>query len=179
MKNSIHCIALLAALACTPAGARVIDSSAGGFTIENVVTVPVDAATAWKALVEDVDHWWPKGHSWWGKEGKFSIEPRAGGCFCETAGARSAMHMTVAFVDPGKMLRMVGGLGPLQGMGLNGAMDWRLDPTEGGTKITLHYVAGGYTTQDLAKFVAVVDQVQGIQLGGLAQFLSPPAPGKP
>ena len=80
--------------------------------------------------------------------------------------------MTVSFADPGHLLRMLGGLGPLQGMGLSGVMEWRLQPIEGGTRITLHYVAGGYTTEDLVKFAPIVDQVQGIQLGGLGDYLS-------
>jgi uncharacterized protein YndB with AHSA1/START domain len=164
---------LSAALLHSPlAAAKVLDSSPAGFTVENSVVVPVDAKVAWSALVKDVDRWWPKDHSWFGKDGKFSIDARAGGCFCEKAGARQAQHMTVSFVDPGATLRMIGGLGPLQGLGLDGVMDWALAPADGGTTITLRYVAGGYTTTDLVKFAAVVDQVQGLQLGGLAAFLS-------
>lgn len=155
----------------TALAAKVLDSSPSGFTIENSVVVPADEKTAWRALVEDVDRWWPKDHSWWGKGGRFSIEPRAGGCFCEHAGKRSALHMLVTFVDPGSLLRMTGGLGPLQGMGLHGALEWRFEKAEGGTRITLRYVAGGYSPQDLSKFVPVVDQVQGVQLGGLASWL--------
>lgn len=158
-------------LISTPLSAKVLHSTATGFAIENSVTVPVDADTAWKALVKDVDRWWPKDHSWFGAEGRFRIEPRAGGCFCETAGKREALHMTVNHVDPGKLLRMLGGLGPLQGMGLHGALEWRLVAVEGGTRITLHYVVGGYTNQDLVKFAPVVDHVQSLQLGGLARWL--------
>jgi uncharacterized protein YndB with AHSA1/START domain len=164
--------ALLLTLTPTGAGAKVLNSRADGFTIENVVTVPVDPAAAWKALVNDVDKWWPKDHSWFGKDGKFRIEPRAGGCFCETSGKREALHMQVSFADPGKLLRMLGGLGPLQGMGLSGALEWRFEAAEGGTRITLHYIAGGYTPEDLSKFAPIVDHVQGIQLGGLGDYLS-------
>ena len=160
-----------ALLAATPAAAEVRDSSAAGFTVENSIVVPVDAKTAWRGLVDHVDRWWPKDHSWFGAEGKFTIDARAGGCFCERAGARQALHMTVSFVDPHALLRMVGGLGPLQGLGLYGAMDWTFTPTEGGTRITLRYVAGGYTTADLVKLASVVDRVQATQLGGLGTFL--------
>jgi hypothetical protein len=168
--KSIALLAILA-LACASASAAVVDKSAAGFTVENSVVVPVDAKVAWDGFVGHVDEWWPKDHSWWGAEGKFTIDPRAGGCFCETAGKRSAQHMVVSFVDPPGMMRMTGGLGPLQGMGLTGALEWTFTPAPGGTKITLRYVAGGYTTTDLVKFSAIVDKVQGIQLGGLAAFL--------
>lgn len=170
------CLAVLAtAFALTPAAsvqAAVKDATAAGFTLENTQVVPVDAATAWKALVEDVDRWWPKDHSWWGAESTLSIQPRAGGCFCEIAGARQAQHMLVTFVDPGATLRMIGGLGPLQGMGLHGALEFRLAPVDGGgTRITLYYRAGGYSPDDLGQFAAVVDRVQGVQLAGLADYL--------
>ncbi len=169
------------ALAALPAAAEVKDSSPSGFTVENTVTVPVAPAVAWKALVGDVDRWWPADHTWWGDARRLSIDPRAGGCFCERHGARQAWHMTVTFADPGKLLRMTGGLGPLQGMGLNGALEFRLAPAgPGGTRITLWYRVGGYTPDDLSKFAPVVDRVQAQQLGGLARFLgadaAPPAP---
>jgi len=155
-----------------PAQAVVKDSSPSGFTLENVAVVPVPPAVAWKALVDDVDKWWPADHTWWGDASKLSIVPRVGGCFCEIDGDRQAWHMAVTFVDPEKTLRLTGGLGPLQGMGLHGALEFRLAATaEGGTSITLWYRAGGYTPDDLSKFAPVVDKVQGLQLGGLADFL--------
>src|SRR3546814_11608851 len=76
--------------------------------------------------------------------------------------------MVVVFAEPGKLLRLAGGLGPLQGMGLHGVMEWRLAPIEGGTRVTLFYRAGGYTPADLSKFAPVVDRVQALPLGGFA-----------
>jgi hypothetical protein len=173
MKHPIQAIALGAALLLVAAGAQaeVKDATPSGFTLENSQVVPVDADTAWRALVNDVGQWWPKDHTWWGNAADLSIDATAGGCFCERHGAQQALHMTVTFVDPGKTLRMTGGLGPLQGMGLHGALEFRFAQVEGGTKITLWYRAGGYTPDDLSKFVAVVDQVQGQQLSGLAEYV--------
>jgi hypothetical protein len=163
-------VASLAVLDSAPAA--VIDAAANGFTIANTVDVPVDAMTAWKALVDDVGEWWPRDHTWWGEASELTIEPRAGGCFCERNGAQQAQHLLVTFVDPGKLLRLTGGLGPLQGMGLHGVLEFRLAPAaNGGTAITLFYRAGGYTPDDLAAFAGVVDQVQALQLGGLAAHL--------
>ena len=155
----------------TVAHGAVVDASPAGFTVENSETVPVTADAAWQALVADVGRWWPADHTWWGDASKLSIDARAGGCFCEIDGPRQAWHMSVHFVDPGKLLRMTGGLGPLQGLGLHGALEWRLAAVEGGTRITLHYRVGGYSPDDLSKFAPVVDQVQAQQLGGLARHL--------
>src|SRR3546814_6719682 len=62
----IRLLCVLLACSLAPAAARVVDSSPAGFTVENSRDVPVDAGAAWRALVDDVDRWWPKDHSWWG-----------------------------------------------------------------------------------------------------------------
>jgi uncharacterized protein YndB with AHSA1/START domain len=169
---------LAAAVMARPASADVKDSSPSGFTIENSVLVPVSAATAWSALVNDVDLWWPKDHSWWGRESKLAIDARAGGCFCEIAGDRQAQHLQVVFVSPPTLLRLNGALGPMQGMGLSGVLEWRLQAADGGTRITLWYRVGGYSPDDLRQLAPVVDRVQGLQLGGLANYLNEKS-GKP
>jgi uncharacterized protein YndB with AHSA1/START domain len=177
-RNVVALAVAALCLASAPAWASVKDATPAGFTIENTVDVPTDPETTWTALVNDVDAWWPADHTWWGKDSVLSIEPRAGGCFCEKNGKQQqALHMLVTMVDPGRLLRMTGGLGPLQGMGLHGALEFRLQPTATGTRVTMFYRAGGYTPDDLVKFARIVDQVQAIQLGGLAEFLrSKPAP---
>ncbi len=165
---------LLAALAAPVAHSAVLDASPSGFTLENSEVVLVDADRAWEALVGEVDRWWPRDHTWWGSEGTLSIEPKAGGCFCEIddTGRRQARHLEVLFVDPGRTLRMGGGLGPLQGLGLQGALEFRLAPeASGGTRITLWYRVGGYSPDDLSAFAPVVDRVQGMQLAALAAHL--------
>jgi uncharacterized protein YndB with AHSA1/START domain len=154
------------------AHAAVIEATASGFTLENTIRVSADAETAWRALVDDVDRWWPRDHTWWGEPSTLSIEPKAGGCFCERNGKQQALHLLVTFVDPGKLLRLTGGLGPLQGMGLHGALEFRFAPADdGGTTITMFYRVGGYTPDDLAQFAPVVDQVQAQQLGALGGYL--------
>lgn len=176
-----HAIAACLAFAvlATPATAAVKDQTAAGFTLENEAVVAVDAATAWDALVNDVDRWWPKDHTWWGAESKLSIDARAGGCFCEIDGSRQAQHLQVVFTEPGKLLRMTGGLGPLQGMGLHGVLEFRLEPVQGPdgderrdmTRIVLHYRAGGYAPDHIGAFAAVVDGVQATQLKGLVAHI--------
>jgi uncharacterized protein YndB with AHSA1/START domain len=176
VKRPLGAALLAVAAIAAPAHAEVKDATPDGFTIENSVWVAAKPQAAYAALVHDVGRWWPADHTWWGDASKLSISDKAGGCFCETDGTRQAWHMTVTFTDPGKLLRMTGGLGPLQGMGLNGALEWRFAEENNGTRITLWYRVGGYTPDDIGKFAPVVDKVQGQQLGGLATFLrAPPA----
>jgi hypothetical protein len=146
VRGAILCVALAFAFAMPGASAAVIDQAANGFTVENSQWVPTDPDTSWKAFVDEVGKWWPADHTWWGDASKLSISQKVGGCFCEMNG-------------------------PRQGMGLNGALEWRFAEEKGGTRITLWYRAGGYTPDDPGEFVPVIDKVQGLQLGGLADYL--------
>ena len=167
MRKSVFA---MIALMGTSDQAEILDSAANGFTLSNAIAVAVDPDETYQALVGRVDQWWPKDHSWWG--GTFTIDPVAGGCFCERKGAQQAQHLRVTLVDPGKLVRMTGGLGPLQGMGLDGVLEFRLEALEtGGTTVTMYYRVGGYTTDDLSQFAPVVDQVQALQIGGLKRLL--------
>ncbi|MBU2099345.1 MAG: SRPBCC domain-containing protein [Gammaproteobacteria bacterium] len=151
----------------------VLYTAEQGFALQNTVQIQQTPAEVWRTLTEQVDNWWPKDHSWW--NGQFTIEASAGGCFCERAGERSAQHMLVSLVDPERLLRMTGGLGPLQGLGLTGALDWELTPVEGNaqsTQVTLTYRVSGYMPGGFTELAPVVDQVQALQLGALQTFMS-------
>lgn len=173
IKRGARVLAMAAALAPgASAQAEVLDSSPSGFTVSSRQDVPVDAQAAWSGLVHDVHRWWLPDHTWWGDASRLSIQARPGGCFCEKNGPQQAQHMSVRFVDPGVLLRMGGGLGPLQGMGLDGILEFRLTPIEaGGTRITLWYRVGGYTPDDLSGLAPAVDAVLAQQLGSLADYL--------
>jgi hypothetical protein len=65
---------------------------------------------------------------------------------------------------PGQTLRIVGALGPLQEMGVSGAMTWQLEKAAEGTKVTFTYAVGGYSTAGLEKLAPLVDGVMAGQL---------------
>ena len=80
------------------------------------------------------------------------------GCFCESLGNGSGLvHMTVSFLNPGVMVRLTGGLGPLGLGGVTGNMTWEFDETEDGTAVTLQYVVGGYMNGGLDVVAPAVD----------------------
>ena len=80
----------------------------------------------------------------------------------------------MVYFDPGKLIRFQGGLGPLQDMGLNGAMTWSVEPHgETGAHIEWRYVVHGYRDQGFEDLAPVVDQVLGQQLASLAAALEP------
>lgn len=153
--------------------AALLHSDTHGFIIENQIETKVPKEQAWRALIDDVGKWWPSDHTWWGDATNLTINEFAGGCFCEKSGNNTAEHMRISFVDQYKLLRMTGGLGPLQGMGMYGSLDWSLTETDtGNTTITLKYTVSGINSGGYKDLAPIVDQVQAMQLGGLGKFLA-------
>jgi len=171
MKNKSLCIGMPLLLLAHISSAKVVSIKDYGFIVENKIQVQSSTKDSWQALTQDVGKWWPEDHTWWGKGENLSIQPQAGGCFCEINDQQSAEHMRISFVDPQKLLRMTGGLGPLQGMGMYGALDWKLAKIDQGTEITLTYSVTGINPDGFSKLAPIVDHVQGLQLAGLGQYL--------
>ncbi|MCW8092106.1 SRPBCC domain-containing protein [Alteromonas sp. ASW11-130] len=165
----IKIIILALSLFAAYVNAKVLHVDNTGFIIQNEIETPHSSKKVWYALINDVDEWWPKDHSWW--KGTFTISSSAGGCFCEKKGKQQAQHMQITFVDPMKMLRMAGGLGPLQGMGVYGALNWKFEKTESGTKVTLSYYAQGYRPDGFEDLAPIVAKVQNQQLNALKAFV--------
>ena len=179
----LTCALLAGFLASAPALGTVTTSSDLGFVVERSVTVPADAATSWRELVRPAA-WWQSRHTWSGDAANLTLDPRAGGCFCESlpqakdmTARGAAEHMRVIQAAPGRMLRMSGALGPLQGEAARGTMTITLTPLAEGTTIKLEYVVGGYMRMKPAQLAAAVDGVLRAQLAGLAARLGgTPAP---
>ena len=179
-------LAAATALAFTahPASAEVIASSEAGFVTRATAEVPADPAATWAALIAP-QNWWNKAHTFSGDSANLYLDAQGGGCFCEklplkdgAPGSRggSVSHMRVVYADPGKALRMVGSLGPLQSEALTGTLTITLKPVElaatgAGTRIVLEYVVGGYMRYKVEDIAPAVDRVLVGQLAGLAAAL--------
>jgi hypothetical protein len=111
-------------------------------------------------------------HTFSGNADNLSIDDRAGGCFCEKLkNGGSVRHLEVVFADPGKSLRMIGGLGPLQGMAVTGTMTWSLSKADTGTNVKVTYSVGGYRPGGLQKMAPLVDKVMIEQLKRLKEYI--------
>lgn len=164
-------VAALLLAAAMPAAAEVTIGE-HGFATDNSVTVAAPPQEVWAALVEPARYWNPD-HSWFGDAANFSLDPVAGGCFCEASGDRSVEHMRVVMAGPGEMLRLTGALGPLQGEGLAATMTWQLEAVDGGTQVSQRYVVGGHMAGFDAETIApAVDGVVREQLERLAALFA-------
>ena len=64
---------------------------------------------------------------------------------------------------------MTGGLGPLQGMGVYGSLDWAIAFKDNTTTVTLTYSVTGINPDGFAELAPIVAKVQGMQLKALQQ----------
>lgn len=146
--------------ATNTASATVVDSAESGFTIVHEEVVAATPMQAWRAAVGEVGHWWSDDHTITGDASKLRIDARPLGCFCETLGGNAGVvHLTVTFVNPGVLLRLTGGLGPLGLLGVDGNMTWEFNEVNGGTAIRFTYAVGGYRAGGLDELAAPVDRV--------------------
>lgn len=158
-----------AVMVASPASAAVVGKTPHGFEIRHEVVVPLAPAKAWARTLA-VGSWWSDDHTFSGKAANMSIDPVAGGCFCEKWGnGSSVQHLRINYIDPGKRLVMAGALGPLMFEGVAGVMDLRLAPEGEGSKVTMTYRAGGFARGNGEDMAPLVDRVLGEQMERLAK----------
>lgn len=185
MKSIVSLLAAVAALSA-PARAEVVASTDDAFVIRLTTEVAAAPVDAWRVLVSPAQ-WWDGQHTYSGDAANLYIDSQATGCFCEKLphkieGMRpgSIEHMHIVYAEPGRVLRMTGGLGPLQGEAVVGTLTMTLKPVDGGTRILWEYVVGGYMRQGAPKLAPLVDKVMAGQIGRLGAKIGPlAAPAAP
>jgi hypothetical protein len=172
MKPYLLIVSIILTTLSWEAEADVLNSGPGGFVLEITTVVDKTVEESYAQFLR-IDEWWDGDHSWFGSADNFYLEPMVGGCFCEVKGDKQAQHMRVSFVEPNKEVRMLGGLGPLQMLGVHGAMSWKFLPTDDNqTRILHRYAVTGFHEDGLDKLAAVVDSVQTSQVQRLADRLN-------
>lgn len=163
----LRAILSAAAAVAAPAAAEVVQSAPGGFEVKNEITVDAPIERAW-AVVVAPRLWWNKDHTYSEDSTNLTLDERPGGCFCEKLPNKGGVeHMRVVYIQPPRMIRLVGALGPLQAEAADGTMAITLVRSGSQTNISMTYVAGGYIRAGAEKLAPVVDRVLGEQLAGL------------
>lgn len=150
------------------AAAEVKLATADAMLIEHRFTIAAPAAKAWDTLVHP-ERYWPADHTWSGKRESLSIDPVAGGCYCERWDGGSAVHGRVAMAVPGRTLTLDAALGPFLEMAVSGILSIKLEEKEGTTTAVVSYRVSGDPAHKLDALAPVVDQVLGMQFGAFAQ----------
>src|SRR5258706_11862007 len=162
MNSFRPAVALLASLLAIPSFAAVTNVSPSGYLVHHKPTLKAPPRLVFAALAQ-VGKWWSNDHTYSGNAGGMSLEMRAGGCFCERWDTNSVEHARVVYVARDKVLRLQGGLGPLQEMAVNAILQFTLEPAGESTNLTLTYRVRGADAA-LDKTAAAVDRVLGEQV---------------
>ena len=179
MRLAISLLFAAALLAPLPAAADVASSSSSSFVIQAEADVAAAPEHVWRALPR-IDRWWNSSHTYSGDARRLSLAPRAGGCWCERwASGQSVEHGRVVLVmehEGVRTLRILGGVGPLQELGVSGVLTFTVAPDPAGAKITMVYRVAGDPGLELAALAPLVDAVLMEQFGRLARFSASGSP---
>jgi uncharacterized protein YndB with AHSA1/START domain len=156
-----------------PAQAAVTANKGGGFIITHTATLPATPAQVWALLLRP-SQWWSQAHTWSGNAANLSLNAAPGGCFCETLpNGGFVEHARIIYAAPGAMLRLSGGLGPLQGEAISGTLTIALTAAgDGQTTLTFTYVVGGHAQFDPSAIAPAVDGVIGEQHTRLVKLIT-------
>jgi uncharacterized protein YndB with AHSA1/START domain len=147
---------------------------AAGFNVHHDMITTMTPQQAYRAFTR-LSRWWSADHTYSGDARNLSLTMRPGGCWCETLPQGGFVeHMRVVYAAPGEAVRLIGGLGPLQAMGVQGALTVTFKPREGGgAHIVANYAATGRSASGWAGIASAVDGVLGGQFARLAALRAP------
>lgn len=172
MRFRIPAAALLVAMPLA-AGAEVKLAQADAMLIEHRFTIAAPASKAWETLIHP-ELYWPADHTWSGKRESLSIDPVAGGCYCERWDGGSAVHGRVVMAVPGKALTLNAALGPFLEMAISGILAIKLEEKDSVTTAIVTYRVSGDAEHKLDQLAPIVDQVLGTQFGNFAAHAAQP-----
>lgn len=162
----------LALAIALPSRGEVVSSDKHGFSLKSEISTGVPVERAYGAFVEEIGKWWDGNHTFSRDASNLYIEAKPKGWFGEKLPEGGFVrHMEVGFLAPNRVVRLLGGLGPLQELGLHGALTVRFARVEEKTKVTLTYNVSGYHSGGLDKLAPLVDSVLAQQLTRLQSYL--------
>jgi len=124
VRTLLICLAL-------PVAGEVAEVDDYGFVSTHVIAIEAPPERVFTAPTREVGQWWDPAHSHFGDAGNLLLDTIYGLCEVSRSGDGLVRHMSVDLWRPGRALRLRGGLGPLQTLGVAGSMtfDCRKPPT--------------------------------------------------
>ena len=169
---TILVLSLTIVFAASQASAEVKTAKDSGFALKISVDVNAAPKTVYRHFVDDVSKWWDKTHTFSGQAANLSIDARAGGMFHEKLpDGGSVRHMQVLNVMPGRLIRMSGGLGPMQTLAVSAVMTVRFVKKADGTQVQVTYNVGGFAEGGLKRWASPVNGVIFQQFKRLKAFV--------
>lgn len=162
----------------------VVEAAAAGFTVHIKLTVQAAPDDVYRTLVHNIGDWWNPDHTYSHNAHNLTLDDKAMGCFCEKLPNQgSVRHMEVVYATPGSDLRMIGGLGPLQGIAATGPLTIELTSADNAkpptaTTLQVTYAVGGYQPKGMESWAAPVNAMLTEQFTRLKQFAEKGSKGR-
>ncbi|HEY8242959.1 MAG TPA: ATPase [Casimicrobiaceae bacterium] len=149
-----------------PVHAEVRSATPDAFQIlfNDKVAAPPSAVYA---AIGQIERWWDGAHTYSSDAANLSIAMQPGGCWCERWSGGAVEHARVVMLLRDQAVRVEGGLGPLQNLGVSAVLTFLLKAEDGGTALTVGYRVNGSSASGLDKLAQPVDGV----IGGAVQRL--------
>ena len=171
-------LCLLLAATAPVAHAEIKAAASDGFLI--VHSARIDAAPARiYALLPAIGRWWNSSHTYSGDAANLTLDPQAGGCFCERWNDGAVAHGRVILAMRDKLLRIETALGPLQSKAVTGVLTFQLAPDGNATVLTLAYRVNGSSASALDKDAPAVELVLGEQFARFTRLVETGKPDAP
>ena len=155
------------------AEAQIVQASSTGFQLEIKKDLPLTPKLAYQKFVKDFNQWYDASHSYSGQAENLSLDLERACMREKLPNGGYVRHMEIVYHQPGKMFRMTGGMGPLQGLGVSGAMTYTFEPTgEQGTTVKMTYIVSGADFLKLDKLAVPVNSVLTDQLNRFQKHCS-------
>lgn len=149
------------------AQAEVIVADKNYFDIKIITQLKSSPKKLTKQLL-NISQWWQSSHTYSGDSKNLSIDLKSQHCFCEKlADGGFVRHMSVAYFEPEKKLRLVGGLGPLQELPVNGVLEFSMKTLKNNeTELVTSYIVSG-AGMNLKPWAEIVNKVILAQVSAL------------
>jgi hypothetical protein len=164
-SHGLRCLSfLLLTILASLAHAEITAAGRTGFALRIETLSMASPEVSYEAFLA-IERWWNVAHSYGGKAENLSLSITPAGGFLERLdNGGFVKHLDLAYVNPGQEIRFIGGLGPLQPMGLYGVMTIQFEPFGNGSKTIMTYTVSGFSSQGLETLAPVVDKVQSGQM---------------
>jgi len=173
LRQTLLAVALAAA--ANIALANPIEVSPSSFFVKIEEEINATPGKVFGALVRP-DQWWSGRHTYSDDAHNLSLEPVAGGCFCERWPEGSAEHARVIIVKKDALIRMTGSLGPLQPMAVLGVLEFATAAQNGRTLLKVSYRVNGTPASKLDQLADPVNGVLTDQAERLKRFVETGSP---
>ncbi|WP_196140282.1 hypothetical protein [Aliikangiella sp. G2MR2-5] len=171
MNRIFYCLVFFLGLSfySDSAKADIVSDSGNEFSLKFSYVINSDIDTFEKKFFA-IDQWWDPAHSYSGNKENLYLDITQGQCFCEKLNSGGFVrHLDIAHYEPRKIIRFLGGLGPLQTLPVNGVMEFSFIQNQSHQiELTVTYLVAG--TVQLKGWATPVNRVIEEQLIRLKSY---------